>query len=129
MARLLTPPIFRLCQHRSAALPLLAVLFASLLLSACAMAPQSPAPAEQAALGIDLLPPEAGASYLQVRVTGAASSSGGSYYGGGGGVTSGGSEKPQAKLVVEAITLAGSRWVCTSSALGYSAISSGSVQQ
>ncbi len=40
----------------------------------------------------------------QVRVTGAASSSGGSYYGGGGGVTSGGTEKPQAKLVVEAIT-------------------------
>ena len=40
----------------------------------------------------------------QVRVTGAASSSGGSYYGGGGGVPSGGTEKPQAKLVVEAIT-------------------------
>ena len=40
----------------------------------------------------------------QVRVTGAASSSGGSYYGGGGGIPSGGTEKPQAKLVVEAIT-------------------------
>ena len=70
MARLLTSPIFRLCQHRSVALPLLAALFVCLLLSACAMAPQTPAPAEQAALAIDLLPPETGASHLQVRVTG-----------------------------------------------------------
>jgi hypothetical protein len=39
----------------------------------------------------------------QVRVTGAASSGGGSYYGGGGGTPTG-NEKPQPKLVVEAIT-------------------------
>ena len=70
MARLLTSPIFRLCQHRSVALPLLAALFVCLLLSACVTAPQAPAPAEQAALAIDLLPPETGASHLQVRVTG-----------------------------------------------------------
>jgi hypothetical protein len=38
----------------------------------------------------------------QIRVTGASTSSGGSSYGGGG--TTSGTEKPQAKLVVEAIT-------------------------
>ncbi len=70
MARLLTSPTFRLCHHRSVALPLLAALLASFLFGACAPMPQSPAPAEQAALAIDLLPPETGASYLQVRVTG-----------------------------------------------------------
>ncbi len=58
MARLLTSPIFRLCQHRSGSRCRCFGLFVCLLLSACVTAPQAPAPAEQAALAIDLLPPE-----------------------------------------------------------------------
>ncbi len=72
MARLLTSLTFRPRTRYFAALPLLAALLAFLWLGACAPMQQSPAPAEQAALAIDLLPPEPGASYLQVRVTDAA---------------------------------------------------------